>query len=680
MCRWRWRAAAVSRRREGGSGTPRVYVVNGHLVTVTEEAGVPPGVEIDLASSNLAEDVSVTFKPVEEDTPRESESFSLEHSGADVMVDVDVTPAPKDGVKLCLTPPSGMREAARRASGRDVELLHYTGGSWTAVAGSSWDESRSQVCGTVTTFSDFSAGYANTKPVFEATQPALVFTVDDPIDPVVTLPAAKGGNGTLRYALTPALPPGVERAGRRLSGTPTEAFERKTYTWTATDRDGDETEPPLTFTIEVKPALAEARARLKRINESVLPELSRTMWGVAVEAVTGRLENSGPGETPGSLLAQALRAQARDGAQEAREEERSWRRKTRERTQEEKLSWRKALEGRTFVLGLGASGEDGGGNGGSGYGGAVVWGGGTLRSLSLDKPELDWSGELFSAHVGMDAPLGERLRGGVAATWSEGEIEYTDRSGDEAIAGVHESRMTTVHPYAGWSGPDGSLAWGTLGYGKGEIEIADAEVVDRFGVQTSDSAFLGAALGGSIPVLSAGGLTLSLRGSGEATRYSVEDNGEAIAAVSVDTRRLRLSVQGSRRYALGGGGTLTPSLEAGGRWDGGDGETGAGLELGGGLEWTLPSGLLVEARGRTLAAHAGDAKEWGVSGSARLSPGSDGRGLSFETRAAVGGFGERSRAFVGGRRDGGGRPRAAARGGCVWTRNSATGTGSGTVC
>ena len=179
----------------GGSGTPRVYVVNGHLVTVTEEAGVPPGVEIDLASSNLAEDVSVTFKPVEEDTPRESESFSLEHSGAGVMVDVDVTPAPKDGVKLCLTPPAGMREAARRASGRDVELLHYTGGSWTAVAGSSWDESRSQVCGTVTTFSDFSAGYARTKPVFEATQRALVFTVDDPIDPAVTLPAATGGNG-----------------------------------------------------------------------------------------------------------------------------------------------------------------------------------------------------------------------------------------------------------------------------------------------------------------------------------------------------------------------------------------------------------------------------------------------------------------------------------------------------
>ena len=37
----------------------------------------------------------------------------------------------------------------------------------------------------------------------------------------------------------------------------------------------------------------------------------------------------------------------------------------------------------------------------------------------------------------------------------------------------------------------------------------------------------------------------------------------------------------------------------------------------------------MEAQGRTLAAHEGDVEEWGVSGSARLSPGSGGRGLSF---------------------------------------------------
>jgi len=50
--------------------------------------------------------------------------------------------------------------------------------------------------------------------------------------------------------------------------------------------------------------------------------------------------------------------------------------------------------------------------------------------------------------------------------------------------------------------------------------------------------------------------------------------------------------------------------------------------LGGGLEW-VSGGLSVEARGRALVAHEGDVEEWGVSGSARLSPGSGGRGWSL---------------------------------------------------
>ena len=134
--------------------------------------------------------------------------------------------------------------------------------------------------------------------------------------------------------------------------------------------------------------------------------------------------------------------------------------------------------------------------------------------------------------------------------------------------------------------------------------------MERFGIQKGDSAFVGVAVGGSVPVASAGELTLAEKGSGEATRYSVEDNGSALKKVSVDTRRVRLAAEGSRTYALAGGGTFTPSLEVGARWDGGDGETGAGVELGGGLEWTLPlHGLSVAARGRTLVAHQGDVEE-----------------------------------------------------------------------
>ena len=608
-CRCRWPAAPVSRRR-GGTRTESVYVVNGQLVTVTEEAGVPPGVEIDLPS-DLSAAVSVTLKPVEEDTPRESGSFRLAHEGARAMVDVDVTPAPKDGVKLCLTPPAGMRDAARRASGREVELLHYTGGAWTAVPGSTWDESRSQVCGTVTSFSDFSAGYANTKPAFDATQRALTFPVDEAIDPV-TLPAAKGGNGTLRYALTPALPPGLafDRTSRTLSGTPTEAFERTTYSLTATDRDGDKTEKPVTFTIEVEHGLEKARARLKAINESVLPELSRALWGSAVDAVTGRLESpdaAAPTAADGLERAAGF-VRANEGALE-----------------EGDMSWKELLGGESFAFGVAGDGE-----GGSGFGGVVAWGSGDWRRLSRDEDALDWSGDAFSAHVGADAALRPGLRAGLAASWFSSDVDYTDRSQGEAITGSHESRMTSLTPYVGWDGGDGTRLWGAAGYGWGEIEIVDADLRERFGAQKADSRFLAGAAGGSARVWSEGALTVDAKASGEATRFEAKDNGSAIAGVTAETRRLRVAAEGSRAYALADGASLTPTLEAGVRWDGGDGATGAGLEAGGGLSWSDPSrGLTVEATGRALLVHNSDVEEWGASGAMRLAPDADGSGLSF---------------------------------------------------
>ena len=362
--------------------------------------------------------------------------------------------------------------------------------------------------------------------------------------------------------------------------------------------------------MEARPALAAARERLRAVNESVLPELSRAMWGSVVDALTGRLAvaglpvGDGAGAPASGLAGAAAFLRSNAGALE-----------------DGSASWRALPARGSFALGVGSDGPDGGSP-------ATVWGSGDWRNLSLDDGSVDWSGDLFSAHLGVDARLGGGVRGGVAASWFESEIDYADRSGDAAVTGVHRSRMPAVHPYAGWFGSDGSRLWGALGYGEGEVEIVDAGLAARFGVRKSDSAFLAAAVGGSAPVASSGGFALSLKGSGEATRYSVADNGAAIAAVSVNTQRLRLSATGGRTWALAGGGALTPSLEAGARWDGGDGETGAGVELGGGVEWSLPShGLTVSARGRALVAHAGAAEEWGVSGSARLSP-AGGRGLS----------------------------------------------------
>ena len=74
----------------------------------------------------------------------------------------------------------------------------------------------------------------------------------------VTLPGATGGNGTLSYALTCSLPPGVAFASatKRISGTPGRLWPETTCTWKVTDADDNTAASDAdtsTFMIEVGP-------------------------------------------------------------------------------------------------------------------------------------------------------------------------------------------------------------------------------------------------------------------------------------------------------------------------------------------------------------------------------------------------------------------------------------------
>ncbi len=423
-----------------------------------------------------------------------------------------------------------------------------------------------------------------------------------PIDALV-LPSATGGNGELTYRLAPAPPAGLtfDGAARTLAGTPTAALETTAFAWTATDRDGDRAE--LAFTIEVAAAAMATRERLEEVNAAVLPELARAFAASAAEAVADRFGATvtGMGEVETEALSSlAGLLKANEGA-----------------LQDGAFSWREALAGESFALGL-AGGD------------VAVWGAGDWRRLSLDGP-VDWRGDMFAAHLGTDVALGSRFRAGAAVSRSEGSIDYTDRRGAAPVEGVHEHRMTGVHPYVGGTLSDGSRLWAVAGYGAGEIGIDDGEAeAQAAGRQSSDAALLTAAAGGGTRLVSAGALLLDLKGEAQAARLRVADNGDLIAGLSVRTHRLRLALEGSRAFTLSPDTSLTPSLEFGARWDGGDGETGAGVEVGGGLGWADRGwGLTAELAGRVLAAHGGGVEEWGASGFVRLDPGTGGRGLSL---------------------------------------------------
>ena len=94
---------------------------------------------------------------------------------------------------------------------------------------------------------------ANKTPRFSATISNKSWTHNKAISSF-RLPAATDGDGTLSYSLSPALPSGVTRSGRAVSGTPNALKASTRYTWTATDDDDDKA--TRTFTIEVVPQVS----------------------------------------------------------------------------------------------------------------------------------------------------------------------------------------------------------------------------------------------------------------------------------------------------------------------------------------------------------------------------------------------------------------------------------------
>ena len=162
------------------------------------------------------------------------------------------------------------------------------------------------------------------------------------------------------------------------------------------------------------------------------------------------------------------------------------------------------------------------------------------------------------------------------------------------------------------------------GYGAGSMPpspgsaVVDADIGMRMG-----------AVGATGQLVAAHSLTLSLATDAMFTQTAAS-GAAAPEDVETEASRVRVILEGSSSFEMAGG-TLRPAFEAGFRQDGGDAETGAGLEVGGGFSYSRPAlGLTVEARARGLITHE-DAgyEEWGAYGSVRISPDPSGRGLSM---------------------------------------------------
>ena len=398
-----------------------------------------------------------------------------------------------------------------------------------------------------------------------------------------------------------------------------------TFTLTATDLSGNMGTDTgvITVTAGAAPPTdppTDQSAAIAMANEVILPNVAQAISASVSGAIAQRIEVSAS-PTPSlnfggqGSIATALQTHGEamsDGNRDVKE----------------------LLSGSDFVMPLNASGD-----GASGGSPLAFWGSGEYRDLSGEDSTLDWDGELSGIHLGFDARVHPDLLVGVAASWVQGDFDFDDSAATGALTkGEYEIDLASINPYIGWSVGVLDL-WATAGYGEGDLEITPTG--NGGGTKTSsDINSRSLSIGGSGRVLQIEATEVYLKGEVSSTELEIEGNATSttpILAQDIDTTRVRLALEASQKRITAGGGLYEPSLEIGARYDGGDGENGVGLEVGGGVQYSNPvTRVTVEGRVRGLLGHSGEYEEWGISGSVRLQPGSDGQGLSFNITPGYG--------------------------------------------
>ena len=263
----------------------------------------------------------------------------------------------------------------------------------------------------------------------------------------------------------------------------------------------------------------------------------------------------------------------------------------------------------------------------------TAWGRYASESFQSADETLELDGEVTTAVLGADAEW-DRWLAGLALSFSDGEGEF--EPGHAASpgkgSGTLDSTLNSIHPYLRYEMKEGLSVWGLAGYGSGHLTQTDdgARPID------TDIRMRMGALGTRSELLSASegrGLGLALKADAlwmEMESEAVEEpDGRGLKRARAKSTRLRLLLEGSQSFELDSGARLTPTLETGLRSDGGDAESGSGVEVRAGIRYTAP-GMTVEASAHSLFGHQRrDYEEWGASGSIRIAPDASGRGVSL---------------------------------------------------
>ena len=316
----------------------------------------------------------------------------------------------------------------------------------------------------------------------------------------------------------------------------------------------------------------------RSVAQQVVERVSRRLQqrpqsGLEVSVAGEQLTNRGPWEEEQGIMAKLLGFEA--------------------------VSEGQLVEGTEFAFSpsqpLGEAEADGESNGE----GLAFWGAGELSSFNGRQDTISLSATVTTALVAADWQS-QRWQAGTALAHSWGRGSYQESS--SGAEGQISSNLTGLFPYGRYALNPKLNLWGVVGHGWGRLSLLPQE-----GDQESSSIEMSMAAVGLDGLLVDGGDEgLTIRSRADALLLGVSsEQSQQLAGVEGEVSRLRLGLEAQRPFPISqSDAVLTPSLALAMRQDGGDAETGFGLDLAASLLWTDPlKGMEVEVAGRSLLSH-----------------------------------------------------------------------------
>ena len=251
----------------------------------------------------------------------------------------------------------------------------------------------------------------------------------------------------------------------------------------------------------------------------------------------------------------------------------------------------------------------------------TLWAGTDLQWARGGTETSDFDGEWQLYYVGADRAFREQWLAGLSLSQVQGEVDYSFEDATVAGAGQLSSNLTAIYPYLHGQLSSNLELWAIGGIGFGEVEN-EREHVDGDADQADlHMRLLSLGLRRS---LSRAGSAMDLALSSDAGFLNLSAEGDgSLDGAEASIGRFRLGLELSRPFASG----VEPFAQLHGRYDSGDGPTGAAGEVVLGLRYG-DERFNLELRGNHLIS-AAELEQWGAKAWLDYSPATNGTGLNL---------------------------------------------------